>query len=94
MVLLLTATSAAPAPVVLPRQVIALPANAGEPLFVDIEGTGRSSMLVIDRAAKTLLNYLQRPDGFPAKPDQVIPLPPRQPGSPRLTWMRIRGLNS
>jgi FG-GAP-like repeat len=64
-------------PVVLSRQVITLPANAGAPLFVDIEGNGRCNLLVIDTVEKKLLNYRQRPDGFTNSPDQVIPLPPQ-----------------
>jgi hypothetical protein len=64
-------------PVVLSRQVITLPANAGKPLFVDIEGSGRCNLLVIDTVEKKLLNYRQRPDGFTNSPDQVIPLPPQ-----------------
>src|ERR1035438_6493411 len=66
-----------PEPVVLSRQLITLSANAGEPLFVDIEGNGRCNLLVIDTAEKKLLNYLQPPDGFTNLPDQVIPLPPQ-----------------
>ena len=65
------------APVELSPQVITLPANAGEPLFVDIEGNGRCNLLVIDTVEKKLLNYRQRPDGFTNSPDQVIPLPPQ-----------------
>jgi hypothetical protein len=65
------------APVRLLPQVITLPANAGEPLFVDIEGNGRCNLLVIDTVEKKLLNYRQRPDGFSNSPDQVIPLPPQ-----------------
>ena len=65
------------APVVLSRQVITLPANAGAPLFADIEGNGRCHLLVIDPVEKKLLNYHQRPDGFTNSPDQVIPLPPQ-----------------
>jgi hypothetical protein len=61
----------------LSRQVITLPANAGKPLFVDIEGNGRCNLLVIDTAEKKLLNYRQRPDGFTNSPDQVISLPPQ-----------------
>jgi hypothetical protein len=64
-------------PVVLSRQMITLPANAGKPLFVDIEGNGRCNLLVIDTVQKKLLNYRQRPDGFTNSPDQVIPLPPQ-----------------
>ena len=64
-------------PVKLSPQVITLPANAGAPLFVDIEGNGRCNLLVIDTAEKKLLNYRQRPDGFTNSPDQVIPLPPQ-----------------
>jgi hypothetical protein len=51
-------------PVELSRQVITLPANAGAPLFVDIEGNGRCNLLVIDTVEKKLLNYRQRPSGF------------------------------
>jgi hypothetical protein len=64
-------------PVELSPQVITLPANAGEPLFVDVEGDGRCNLLVIDTVEKKLLNYRQRPDGFTNSPDQVIPLPPQ-----------------
>jgi hypothetical protein len=64
-------------PVELSRQLITLPASAGEPLFVDIEGNGRCNLLVIDTGEKKLLNYRQRPDGFTNSPDQVIPLPPQ-----------------
>jgi hypothetical protein len=64
-------------PVELSRQVITLPANAGAPLFVDIEGNGRCNLLVIDTLEKKLLNYRQRPYGFTNSPDQVIPLPPQ-----------------
>jgi hypothetical protein len=64
-------------PVVLARQIITLPASAGAPLFVDIEGSGRCNLLVIDTAEKKLLNYRQRPDGFTNSPDQFIPLPPQ-----------------
>jgi hypothetical protein len=64
-------------PVVLLPRLITLPANAGEPLFVDIEGTGRCHLLVIDTVEKKLLNYRQHPDGFTNSPDQVIPLPPQ-----------------
>jgi hypothetical protein len=64
-------------PVVLSRQVITLPANAGAPLFADVEGNGRCNLLVLDPVEKKLLNYHQRPDGFTNSPDQVIPLPPQ-----------------
>jgi hypothetical protein len=64
-------------PVELSRQLITLPANAGAPLFVDIEGHGRCNLLVIDTVEKKLLNYRQRPDDFTNSPDQVIPLPPQ-----------------
>src|SRR5205809_1108970 len=37
-----TALAAPPAPVELSRQTITLPPDAGEPLFFDIEGNGRS----------------------------------------------------
>ena len=64
-------------PVVLLPQLITLPASAGKPLFVDIEGNGRCNLLVIDTVEKKLLNYRQRPYGFTNSPDQVIPLPPQ-----------------
>ena len=73
--LLLAFNAWAAEPIKLPRQVITLPANAGAPLFVDVEGHGRCNLLVIDTAEKKLLNYRQRPDGFTNAPDQVIPLP-------------------
>jgi len=63
-------------PIGLSSRVIPLPANAGTTLFVDIDGDGRSDLLVIDLVEKKLLNYHQRPDGFANTPDQVIPLPP------------------
>jgi hypothetical protein len=77
MLLFLAANAAVAAPVELSRQVITLPANAGTPLFADVEGNGRCHLLVIDPVAKTLFNYLQRPDGFTNSPDQIIPLPPQ-----------------
>jgi hypothetical protein len=64
-------------PVVLSPQVITLPASASMPRFADVDGDGRSDLLVIDRAKRTLLNYHQRPDGFTNAPDQIIPLPPK-----------------
>jgi len=62
-------------PVELLPQRITLPAGAGKPLFVDIDGSGRCSLLVIDPVQHTLLNYPQHPDGFSRTPEQVIPLP-------------------
>jgi hypothetical protein len=64
-------------PLLLLPEVVTLPASAGAPLFVDIEGNGRCNLLVVDAAEKTLLNYRQRPDGFANSPDQIIPLPPQ-----------------
>jgi hypothetical protein len=64
-------------PVAMSRQTITLPAGTRAPLFVDIDGDGRSDMFVINQTEKKLLNYHQRPDGFLNSPDQVIPLPPQ-----------------
>jgi hypothetical protein len=64
-------------PVELSRQTITLPANAGEPLFADIEGGGRCDLFVIDPVEKKLFNYHQHPDGFSNLPDQAIALPPQ-----------------
>jgi hypothetical protein len=64
-------------PVVLSPQVITLPANAGAPLFADVEGNGRCNLLVIDPVEQALFNFHQRPDGFTNSPDQVVPLPPQ-----------------
>jgi hypothetical protein len=61
----------------LSRQRITLPANAGEPLFADIDGNGHSDLFVLDPVEKKLLHWRQRPDGFSNAPDQVIPLPPQ-----------------
>jgi len=55
---------------------ITVPASTGSLRFVDVDGDGRSDLLGIDLAAKTLFNYHQRPGGFTSAPDQVIPLPP------------------
>jgi len=62
-------------PIELSPHIITLPANAGEPLFVDIDGHGRSDMLVIDPVEKKLLNYHQYPNGFSNSPNQTISLP-------------------
>jgi len=64
-------------PVELSRQTITLPANTGAPLFVDIDGSGRSDLLVIDPVEKKLWHWRQRPDGFHNSPDQAIALPPQ-----------------
>jgi hypothetical protein len=64
-------------PVVLSRQVITLPFNAGPPIFADVEGNGRSDLLAIELGEKKLLNYRQRPDGFTSTPDQAVSLPPQ-----------------
>lgn len=64
-------------PIELLPRLITLPANAGAPLFVDVDGDTRSDLLVIDPVEKKLLNYHQRPDGFTHIPDQAIPLPPQ-----------------
>jgi len=63
-------------PVQMSCQEIPLPAGAGEPLFVDIDGDGLSDLLVMDPVEKKLFNYHQRPDGFRSSPDQIIALPP------------------
>ena len=64
-------------PVMLLRQLITLPPNATAPLFVDVDGDGRSDMFAIDPVEKKLFYYHQRPAGFTNSPDQVIPLPPK-----------------
>jgi hypothetical protein len=65
------------APVQLSRQVITLPANTGDTLFVDIDGDGLCDLLAIDPVQHQLLNYHQYPDGFRNSPDQVLALPPQ-----------------
>jgi hypothetical protein len=62
-------------PVVLSPELITLPASTSMPRFADVDGDGRSDLLVVDRVERTLLNYHQRPDGFTNAPDQIIPLP-------------------
>ncbi len=62
-------------PVVLTPRLITLPASTARPRFADIDGDGRSDLLVIDLVQKTLLNYHQRPAGFADAPDQAVPLP-------------------
>jgi len=64
-------------PVELSSRVITLPVNAGQTLFVDVEGNGRCSLLAIDPPGNRLLNYLPGPDGFASSPGQVITLPPQ-----------------
>src|SRR3954468_11365251 len=64
-------------PVELARQSITLPTSAGAPHFADIDGDGRSDLLVINAVEKTVLNYHQSPAGFSNSPDQVISLPPQ-----------------
>ena len=64
-------------PVVLSPQLITVPASTSVVRFADVDGHGRCSLLVIDRAERTLLNYRQGPDGFTNSPDQIIPLPPQ-----------------
>jgi hypothetical protein len=56
---------------------ITVPASTGSLRFVDVDGDGRSDLLVIDPVEKKLLNYHQRPDGFASAPDQIIALPPQ-----------------
>jgi hypothetical protein len=65
------------APVELSRQVIDLPADAERPLFTDIDGDGRSDLLVMDPAQKQLWHYHQRSTGFSNAPDQIVSLPPQ-----------------
>ena len=77
LLLLLALTTEGAGPVELVPQRITLPDAAGAPLFADLEGSGRCALLVIDPAARTLLNYSQHLDGFSRVPDQVIPLPPQ-----------------
>jgi hypothetical protein len=69
-------TACAERPVVLSPQLITLPADCSMPRFVDVDRDGRTDMLVIDRAAKTVWNYHQRPGGFTNAPDQIVPLAP------------------
>lgn len=64
-------------PVALSARWITLPASASMLRFADVDGDGLADLLVLDPAERTLLNYHQRPDGFPSAPDQVIPLPPK-----------------
>lgn len=73
----LAAVAGRAGPVELPRQTVTLPANAGEPLFADVEGGGRCNLLALDPVEKKLLNYRRRPDGFGNAPDQTIALPPQ-----------------
>jgi len=76
--LMCLAVNAGPAgPVTLSPQLLTLPAGNSGLLFVDIDGDGRSDLLVIDPMERKLLNYHQRPDGFSNSPDQSIPLPPQ-----------------
>src|SRR5262245_844990 len=75
LILLLAATSGRAAPFPLQRQSVDLPAGAGAPLFVDVDGDGRADLFVIDRVQNRLLNFHQRTNGFSAAPDQTIPLP-------------------
>ena len=64
-------------PVMLSPWSITVPASTGSLRFVDVDGDGRSDLLVIDPVEKKLLNYHQRPDGFASAPDQIIALPPQ-----------------
>ena len=65
------------APIELTPQLIILPASASAPRFADVDGDGRSDLLVIDPEKKSLLIYRQRPAGFTNSPDQAILLPPQ-----------------
>lgn len=65
------------APVELSPQTVTLPANAGDPFFADITGSGRCDLFVMDEARKQLWYYRQRPDSFADAPDEIIPLPPQ-----------------
>jgi len=64
-------------PARLAPQSITLPAQAGQPLFTDIDGDGRADLLVIDLLDKKLLTFRQRPTGFTNAPDQIVSLPPQ-----------------
>ncbi len=75
--MILTADAGWAGPVVISPQLITLPGNASEPMFVDLNGNGRCSMLVIDPVEKKLFNYRQYPNGFSNAPDQAIALPPQ-----------------
>jgi hypothetical protein len=77
LLMLLAVNAGGAGPVELSRQTITLPANAGAPLFVDIDGNGRFDLLVIDPVEKKLWRWRQRPDGFRNSPDQAIALPPQ-----------------
>jgi hypothetical protein len=77
LLLLFAVTVGRAAPVELFPRLITFPATAGKPLFADVDGDGRSDLLVIDAVEKKLFNYHQRPDGFGSAPDQTISLPPQ-----------------
>lgn len=77
LLLLLTVNESLAGPIELSPQMITLPVNAGEPLMVDIDGDGRSDLLVIDPVANQLLNYHQRSNGFTNIPDRILSLPPQ-----------------
>jgi hypothetical protein len=57
-------------------QVVTLPEDSSKPLWVDVNGDGRLDLLVVDRAANSLLIYLQTAAGMAAEPAQVLSLPP------------------
>jgi hypothetical protein len=74
--LFLALSTAFCAPIELSRQSITFP-GASFPLFVDLECSGRSDVLALDQASKSLLIYRQSKTGYTNSPDQTIPLPPR-----------------
>jgi hypothetical protein len=77
LLLFLALTVRGAGPVVLSPQSITVPASTSMVRFVDVDGDGRSDLLVLDPEEKKLLIYHQHPDGFTNAPDQVIALPPQ-----------------
>jgi hypothetical protein len=59
------------------RQILTLPSDARAWRFIDVNGSGRSDLFVIDPAEKALLVYRQRTSGFADAPDQRVKWPPQ-----------------